>query len=89
MKVDDRKTIYTKNIPYCIVANSEESQLIFHVYNSDCLETYSFNTMRSSLNTFPRQITTGNCLISLGTKGVLLDDTSSSNIYIFKPTDEE
>ena len=53
MLVGPPNTIHTKNTPYCIVANSDESQLVLHACNSDWLETYSFKTNKISFSNFP------------------------------------
>ena len=89
MQVGQEDTIPTKNIPYCILANSDESQLIFHVHDSDYLEAYSFETKKSSVINFSVRFFAGSCLIPLGARGVLAGDTGSKNVYIFKPISGE
>ena len=82
--VSREDTISVKDVPYCIVANEDESQLMYQV-NKDgkqCLETYSFNTLKTMRFDLPNEIKRINCLISLGGRQMLSADVDSGNICI-------
>ena len=83
-RVGQENIVRTKSIPYCVLANSDESQLIFHVYQSgnQYLESYDFDTDQTLLINLPKKIEAGNCLISLGLRAVVAADCNSGNICI-------
>ena len=83
-RVGSKTSVITKDIPYCIVANSDESQLIYHVSKEgrQCLETYSFHTNKTCLSNLPREVKAANCLISLGQRTLASGDARSPNISI-------
>ena len=83
-RVGKESTVSTDSIPYCIVANSDESQLIYHVLKQEiqCLETYSFHSNKTCLTDLPREMRRANCLISLGERILASGDVSSPNICI-------
>ena len=83
-RVGKETSVTTKDIPYCIVTNSDESQLIYHVLKQEnpCLEIYNFHTNKTSIIELPSEIRSANCLISLGERKLASGDLHSSNICI-------
>ena len=83
-RADQESTINTKATPYCIVADSNESQLIYYVYKqgNQCLETYNFHTNKTSIINLPREVKIVNCLISLGQRTLAAGDFNSPNICV-------
>ena len=77
-------TVSTQSVPYCIVANSDESELIYFVHQvrGQCLETYSFHTNKTCIIHLPKEIEVSNCLIPLGLRALVAGDSASSNICI-------
>ena len=78
------KTVSTKSIPTCIVTNSDESELIYFVDNTEgqCLETYSFYTNKTSIIHLPKEMKVANCLIPLGLRALVAGDLNSFNVSI-------
>ena len=83
-RVGRESTISTKSIPYCVVANSDESELIYLVCKTggQCLGTYSFDTNKTCIINLPKEIKEANCLIPLGLRSLVAEDLYSSNICI-------
>ena len=87
-KVTQEEIIANKNAPFYAVASEDESQILYYVSKGgrQGLEMYSFITSKTRIFELSPKIRSCNCLISLGTKGVLIGDSQSGNICILRST---
>ena len=78
------KPIIPRGLPFCLIANEDESQLLYSYIGEQeqCLELYDFDKEETSLVAPPKDIIDCTGLTFLGSKGVILGDWTSGNMYI-------